>query len=99
MEKVEENSSEGRRRVVMTVRDRGCGMDQAAVCRLMQAGGISSANGRGLGFCVVRELVAISGGCLKIESQPEVGTSISSSGTQSAGMKCVKRSSERWRQA
>ncbi len=77
VEKVEENSSEGRRRVVMTVRDRGCGMDQAAVCRLMQAGGISSANGRGLGFCVVRELVAISGGCLKIESQPEVGTSIS----------------------
>jgi signal transduction histidine kinase len=66
-----------RRRVVMTVRDRGCGMDQAAVRRLMQAGGISSANGRGLGFRVVRELVAMSGGCLTIESQPEVGTSIS----------------------
>jgi signal transduction histidine kinase len=66
-----------RRRVVMTVRDRGCGMDQAAVRRLMQAGGISSANGRGLGFRVVRELVAMSGGCLNVESQPEVGTSIS----------------------
>ena len=66
-----------RRRVVMTVRDRGCGMDQAAVRRLMQAGGISSASGRGLGFRVVRELVAMSGGCLNIESQPEVGTSIS----------------------
>ena len=66
-----------RRRVVMTVRDRGCGMDQSAVRRLMQAGGISSANGRGLGFRVVRELVAMSGGCLNIESQPEVGTSIS----------------------
>jgi hypothetical protein len=26
---------------------------------------------------VVRELVAMSGGCLSIESQPEVGTSIS----------------------
>jgi hypothetical protein len=26
---------------------------------------------------VVRELVAMSGGCLNIESQPEVGTSIS----------------------
>ena len=52
-------------------------MDQAAVRRLMQAGGISSANGRGLGFRVVRELVAMSGGCLNIESQPEVGTSIS----------------------
>ena len=66
-----------RRRVVMTVRDRGCGMDQAAVRRLMQAGGISSASGRGLGFRVVRELVAISGGCLNVESQVDVGTSIS----------------------
>ena len=65
------------RQVVMTVRDRGCGMDQAAVRRLMQTGGISSANGRGLGFRVVRELVAISGGALTIESQLEVGTSIS----------------------
>jgi signal transduction histidine kinase len=68
---------QSRRRVVMTVRDRGCGMDQAAVRRLMQAGGISSASGRGLGFRVVRELVAMSGGCLNVESQPEVGTSIS----------------------
>jgi len=66
-----------RRRVVMTVRDRGCGMDQAAVRRLMQAGGISSASGRGLGFRVVRELVAMSGGCLNVESQVDVGTSIS----------------------
>jgi signal transduction histidine kinase len=66
-----------RRRVVMTVRDRGCGMDAAAVRRLMQGGGISPANGRGLGFRVVRELVALSGGCLSIESQPEMGTSIS----------------------
>ena len=67
VEGVVEQGSEGgevRRRVVMTVRDRGCGMDQAAVRRLMQAGGISSANGRGLGFRVVRELVAMSGGCL-----------------------------------
>jgi signal transduction histidine kinase len=66
-----------RRRVVMTVRDRGCGMDQAAVRRLMQAGGISSASGRGLGFRVVRELVAMSGGCLNVESQVDMGTSIS----------------------
>jgi signal transduction histidine kinase len=62
---------------VMTVRDRGCGMDAAAVRRLMQGGGISPTNGRGLGFRVVRELVALSGGCLSIESQLEVGTSIS----------------------
>jgi signal transduction histidine kinase len=77
---IEQGGNEGdeaRRRVVMTVRDRGCGMDQAAVRRLMQAGGISSASGRGLGFRVVRELVAMSGGCLNVESQPDVGTSIS----------------------
>jgi signal transduction histidine kinase len=66
-----------RRRVVLTVQDRGCGMDAAEVRRLMQGGGNSSANGRGLGFRVVRELVALSGGCLSVESQPEVGTSIS----------------------
>jgi signal transduction histidine kinase len=77
LERSEDQSEEPRRRVVMTVRDRGCGMDQAAVQRLMQGAGTSSANGRGLGFRVVRELVAISSGCLNIESQPEVGTSIS----------------------
>jgi signal transduction histidine kinase len=72
-----DEGDEARRRVVLTVRDRGCGMDQAAVRRLMQAGGISSASGRGLGFRVVRELVAMSGGCLNVESQVDVGTSIS----------------------
>jgi len=66
-----------RRRVVLTVRDKGCGMDPAAVRSLMQPGGISSVGGRGLGFRVVRELVAMSGGCLDIESQVDVGTSIS----------------------
>jgi signal transduction histidine kinase len=77
LQQAENEVEEPRRRVVMTVSDRGCGMDKAAVRRLMQTGGISSANGRGLGFRVVRELVAISGGALEIESQPEVGTSIS----------------------
>lgn len=67
----------GRRRVVMTVQDQGCGMSAAAVDRLMRAGGISSASGRGIGFCVVRELVAMSGGCLKVHSEVGAGTSIS----------------------
>lgn len=77
IEQAEGEGNEAPRRLVMTVRDRGCGMDQAAVRRLMQAGGISSASGRGLGFRVVRELVAISGGCLNVESQVDMGTSIS----------------------
>jgi signal transduction histidine kinase len=67
----------GRRLVVMTVRDRGCGMSDSAVERLMRVGGISSASGRGIGFCVVRELVAMSGGCLNVRSEVGVGTSIS----------------------
>jgi signal transduction histidine kinase len=67
----------GRRRVVMTVQDQGCGMSAAAVGRLMRAGGISSASGRGIGFCVVRELVAMSGGCLNLHSEVGAGTSIS----------------------
>jgi signal transduction histidine kinase len=77
VERVQDEDEEPRRRVVMTVRDRGCGMDQAAVRRLMQGAGTSSVTGRGLGFRVVRELVAISNGCLNIESQPEAGTAIS----------------------
>jgi signal transduction histidine kinase len=68
---------DGRHRVVLAVRDKGCGMDEAAVRRLMQGTGVSAAKGRGLGFRVVRELVAISGGCLSIESEIEAGTSIS----------------------
>jgi signal transduction histidine kinase len=66
-----------RRMVKVTVRDRGCGMDEAAVRRLMDGEGISPVNGRGLGFRVVRELVATSGGYLSLESELEVGTSIS----------------------
>jgi signal transduction histidine kinase len=77
LERADGEGDEARRRVMMTVRDRGCGMDQAAIRRLMQAGGISSASGRGLGFRVVRELVAMSDGCLNVESQVDVGTSIS----------------------
>ncbi len=66
-----------RRRVVMTVRDRGCGMDAAATRCLMGDGSVARPNGRGLGFRVVRELAAMSGGRLKVESQTGVGTSVS----------------------
>jgi hypothetical protein len=66
-----------RRRVVLTVADRGCGMSAAAVHGLLQAKGIASSGGRGLGFRVVRELAAMSGGVLSIESEVDVGTSIS----------------------
>ncbi len=34
---------------------------------------MSRAGGRGIGFSVVRELVAMSGGCLEIASEPGWG--------------------------
>lgn len=71
-----ESGATGPARVSMAVRDRGCGMDPAAVRRIMQNGGISSANERGIGFRVVRELVALSGGGLHVESQPDLGTTV-----------------------
>jgi signal transduction histidine kinase len=66
-----------RQRIVLTVSDTGCGIGSGLVKSLLQSGGISPSGGRGLGFRVVRELVAMSGGCLSIESQPGVGTSVS----------------------
>jgi signal transduction histidine kinase len=66
-----------RRRIVLTVEDTGCGMSEAAVRRLMQAGAPSSRSGHGLGFRVVRELAAMSGGCLEIESRVGAGTKVS----------------------
>lgn len=65
------------RRVLLTVEDTGRGMSSADVKQLMQSGRISSTNGHGLGFRVVRELAAISGGCLNIESRVGLGTKIS----------------------
>lgn len=78
-----------RQRVVMTVQDKGCGMDEATVRRLAQGSGIAQVSGRGLGLRVVRELVATSGGLLQIESEVDVGTSIS------AEWDAVKNSSAR----
>jgi signal transduction histidine kinase len=80
---------DGRRRVAVTVKDKGRGMDESAVQSLMRGTGTSQRKGRGLGFRVVRELVAISGGCLSIESELEAGTNISAEWyavTESEGM-------------
>jgi signal transduction histidine kinase len=66
-----------RRQIVLTVEDTGCGMSEAAVRRLMQAGAPSSWGRHGLGFRVVRELAAMSGGCLEIESQVGAGMKVS----------------------
>ncbi len=68
--------TDGVRRVVLTVSDSGCGMN-AEMLKALRDGGITRGGGRGIGFSVVRELVAMSDGCLEIASEPGVGTSVS----------------------
>jgi len=62
-------------RVVMTVSDTGRGMPEDAA-RALGLASVASAAGRGLGFRVVRELVAMSDGCLTVDSVPGLGTSV-----------------------
>jgi signal transduction histidine kinase len=68
--------ADGVRQVVLTVSDAGCGMS-AETLKALRNGEISRSGERGIGFCVVRELVAASGGCLEIASEPGAGTSVS----------------------
>jgi signal transduction histidine kinase len=63
-------------RVILTVSDNGRGMTKAALGSL----GMSTApeaDGHGLGFRVVRELAAMSDGCLAVASAPGDGTTVS----------------------
>lgn len=62
-------------RVVLTVSDTGCGMTEVTV-RVLGESAVAKAGGRGLGFRVVRELVAMSEGCLTIASRPGEGTGV-----------------------
>jgi signal transduction histidine kinase len=62
-------------RVVMTVSDTGRGMTEQAALALGEATA-ANACGRGLGFRVVRELAAMSDGCLTVASRPGEGTSV-----------------------
>lgn len=62
-------------RVVMMVTDTGCGMAEETV-RALGESAVANAGGRGLGFRVVRELVAMSEGCLRIASTPCEGTGV-----------------------
>jgi signal transduction histidine kinase len=65
----------GARRVAITVSDEGSGMSASMVRKLQRSGSMSRSGG--IGFRVVRELVAISGGCLSVASTLGVGTTIS----------------------
>ena len=62
------------RRVRLTVEDSGCGMPPGQLERLLSGGGAPLRNSHGIGFRVVRELVAVSYGDLRVMSAPGVGT-------------------------
>ena len=64
------------RRVRLIVEDSGCGMDGAQLERLLCGGRAPSRESHGIGFRVVRELVAASGGDLRVMSQPGIGTRV-----------------------
>jgi signal transduction histidine kinase len=61
--------------VVLTVSDNGAGMTEEAL-GLLGASGVPDANGRGIGFRVVRELAALSDGFLSVSSRPGEGISV-----------------------
>jgi signal transduction histidine kinase len=63
-------------RVMLTVSDMGRGMNAETRRALGEATAANSC-GRGLGFRVVRELAAMSDGCVTVASRPGEGTSVS----------------------
>jgi len=64
------------RRVRLTVEDSGCGMAPEQLERLLQGARALSRGSRGIGFRVVRELVAAGGGDLRVMSAPGLGTRV-----------------------
>lgn len=67
----------GRRYVSLTVRDNGIGMSKSGLKDLQKNRCPITKSGRGMGFRIVSELVAESGGCLKIDSTQGEGTKVS----------------------
>jgi signal transduction histidine kinase len=61
-------------RVRLTVEDSGCGMSAEQVERLLSGKCAHTTASHGIGFSVVRELVAASGGELRVMSTPGAGT-------------------------
>jgi signal transduction histidine kinase len=72
---VEDDGDAAEPRVVMTVSDTGRGMTETAA-RAMGESVVANSCGRGLGFRVVRELAAMSDGCVMVASRPGEGTRV-----------------------
>jgi len=64
------------RRVRLTVEDSGCGMTAEQLERILSGLRALSRERHGIGLRVVRELVAASGGELRVMSVPEIGTQV-----------------------
>jgi len=62
--------------VRLTVEDSGCGMPPEQLDRLLSGGRAPSRGSHGIGLRVVRDLVADSGGDLRVMSAPGVGTRV-----------------------
>ncbi len=61
--------------VTLSIQDTGVGMDEETVARLTTPGAVSPrAGGRGVGFATSLALLAGLGGQLKVDSEPDVGT-------------------------
>jgi signal transduction histidine kinase len=64
------------RRVRLTVEDSGCGMSQQQLERILYGDRAPSRGSHGIGFRVVRELVASYGGDLRVMSAQGIGTRV-----------------------
>ena len=63
-------------RVRLVVEDTGRGMDTQQLQRLLAGTGARSRRGHGIGFGVVLDLVAASGGEIRVMSEPQIGTRV-----------------------
>ena len=64
------------RRVRLTVEDSGCGMNPEQIERILSGYRAPARGRRGIGFRVVREMVAASAGDLRVMSAPGIGTRV-----------------------
>lgn len=68
--------SEEKRYVLLTVQDNGAGIDESILPYIFKPTFTTKDKGRGLGLCVVKEVIEDHGGWIHLESTPGQGTKI-----------------------